>query len=808
MRNTVNKRIFERRVSRRGTFLAVLVLGALALVWAGSALAAPATGEQSFTIAVVRDGPPPDPASALAVMVEAELNSHLPGYYTAKFKRDPAFDAGWDAANAAAALEAALADPEVDLVLVDGAMVTMAAAGDGMTLAKPVVSVYVQRADLMHLPRTADNHSAKRNLAFIAMPSRVINDVELFHSLIPFETLHVLAGETDLAAAGDITADIAKMEQQLDTHLVTIPAGADADALLASLGDSIEAVYLTGMPRLSTTDRKQLIDSLTGRGIPTFSLIGHSDVHLGVLGALSPDITDQAVRRAALNLSRLIRGETTGDLPVLLTVDSMLLINARTAVAVGYTPDPETRLYASFLDEEAFEGDAEELSLEEAMRMAEAGNTTLAVEQSRLMSIEQDEKLFRSPLLPQMQADFAHARTDSLATFTNAGIAADGSTMGRAALRQMIYDDQSVSNWRASKRLSEAGAEMYERTRLDIRAAAGETFLGLALARALYKVRTENIRLTRENLELANLRLEVGYSGRDEIYRWEAQLANERSQLMRSAQSVANAMIALNQTLGTAQDRRWRPREIEVQEEFYFAGGRLDQVLRDPPHRQALRDAMVEMALERSPEMHALARTMEAQEIGLAQLGRSYFLPSFFVDLYYANELISGDVNTFPDGDDSYGFMVGASYPFFEGGRKAAARAKGKAELEGLERQLALAGELVEQQTRTALNRVASSFARIALSRESAEVAAKNLELVQEKYAEGVVNVTDLDSAQNQQFVAEQEATIARYEFLLDLVALQRAISLFEDELEPGDMERLIEQVEAAAAASREGQGQ
>jgi len=792
--NRITEQVGAQREGPGAHRTTAVVLIVLALVWVAVSPTVQAGEAESFTIAVVRDGPSPGPASDLAALVEAELPRHLPGHITARFKHDQAFDAGWRPEHAVAALEAALVDPEVDLVLADGAMVTKAAAAAGLTLAKPVVSGYVQRADLLKLPRTADNRSAKEHFAFMAMPSRVSKDVAVFRSLLPFQTLHILVGDTDLAAAGDIEADVAKMEQDLDTRLITVPAGADVDALLAGLDESVEAVYITRLPRLSIEQRKRLIDGFAEQGIPTFSLVGHSDVSLGALGALSPDITGQAVRRAALNLSRLIRGESTADLPVLLTVDTRLLLNARTAVAVGYTPDPETRLYSSFLHEEAFDGDTEELSLVDAMKLAEAGSTTLAIEQSRLLSIVQDEKIARSPLLPQLQADFAYARTDIPSTFTNAGVAADGATMGRANLRQMLYDDAAVSGWRASKQLSGAGSDSYESVRLDVRTAAGTAFLNLALARALNQVRVENIRLTRENLELANLRRDVGYSGRDEIYRWEAQLAEQRSQ---------------NQILGTAQDRRWRPQEIEVeQESFRFAGGAMDGIFRDPVRHQALHEVLIDLAQQRSPEIRALTRTMEAQQIGLNQLGRSYFLPSFFVDLSYANELISGDVGTFPDGDDSYAFMVGAAYPFFEGGRKASARAKGRAELQALAHQLALAGELVEQRTRTALKRVGSSFARIGLSREAAEVAAKNLELVQEKYAEGVVNVTDLDSAQNQQFVAEQAATAARYEFLLDLVALQRAVAWFEDELEPGDMERILEAVEIAAAGNSEGQGQ
>jgi outer membrane protein len=785
----------------RVVLVAFLLAASLAAVHAGAA--------EPLTIAVVRDGPPPGPESDMAARVEAELPRHLPGYLSARFKHDPAFDAGWSIDRAAAALAAALADPEVDMVLAEGTMVTLAAADEGLALDKPVVSVYVQRADLFRLPRTDDDRSAKPGFAFITMPSRSSADIAAFRSLLPFRSVHVLVSKTSLAAAGDIAGDIAEMESSLDTRMVTVPAGTDVEAILAGLGEEVEAVYITDLPRVSVDQRRRLIEGLTARGIPTFSQVGHSDVRLGALGALSPDVTDQSVRRAALNLSRLIRGESVGDLPVALSVEPRLLINARTAVALGYTPDPGTRLYASFLHEEAFDAGAEPLTLFEAMRMAEAGSTSLAVDRSRLASIEADQNIARSPLLPQLQADLAHAQTDSLTVFSNAGLVGDGASVGRASLRQMIYDDAFVSGWRASKLFSEAGAEIFETARLDVRASAGAAFLNLGLTKALNHVQVENIRLTRENLELAQLRLDVGYSGRDEIYRWEAQLAEQRSQLVRSIRDVDTATIALNQLLGTDQERLWRPETIDVEPgRFRYGGEEIQGVLSDPVRLEALRTVLVDMALEHSPEMRALRRVMEAQQIGLDQLGRSYFLPSFFLDFSYAWELGEGNVGTFPNGDESYALMVGASYPFFEGGRKAAARSKGNAELEALERQLQLTGELVERETRTAMKRVGSSFARIGLSREAAEVAEKNLELVQEKYAEGVVNVTDLDSAQNQLFVSEQNATASVYEFLLDLVALQRSVARFEDEVEPGEMMVLLEQVEAVVAGSEGGQDQ
>ena len=153
-------------------------------------------------------------------------------------------------------------------------------------------------------------------------------------------------------------------------------------------------------------------------------------------------------------------------------------------------------------------------------------------------------------------------------------------------------------------------------------------------------------------------------------------------------------------------------------------------------------------------------------------------MPSFFADLSYIADLGGGQTNFFPSGDIA-SISIVASYPLFEGGRRGHDVAKAEADRDTLERQLDLVLELVEQRVRTAIRRVESSFPRLRLSRQAEASAAENLGLVQDQYAEGLVNVTDLLSAQNQKFVADQLTTLALYEYRLNLVDLERAIAFF-----------------------------
>jgi outer membrane protein TolC len=786
----------------------LLFFGAMSVAGPAGPLMAQRSGgpgrAPDVVIAVVRDGPPVD--EDIAQLIDEELGLHLPPGTRVTFKTDPSFDAGWQPGKAATVLGNALADPETDLVLAVGSLVTVAAARDDVRLTKPVVSTFIQRADVFRLPYTEGDRSLKENLSFMVIPQRVERDFEAFRRLVSFRTLVVLAAAEDLEMLGDVSQKLADYRQRLGIEMQVHPVTPDVDDALVHLPEGTEAIYLTRMPRLSREDRSRLIEGLGAREIPTFSMLGRPDVEMGALAALTPDIQEQVVRRVAINLSRLGRGASASDLPVLLSVDTRLLINARTAVQVGYLPDVETRMFATLLHPEALEEEVDELLFADALARAEQSNTALSVRDSQVESADHDQDRARSVLLPQLSADVDYLNTGMTMSGPLATLAGDSdfsasAVTGSVTLRQILYDDGARSAYRISTERFRGTEWERETQRLDVLAEAGQAYIDLGLSEALYRIRADNLRLTEDFLELARLRRDVGYSGREEIVRWESSVAEGRSDLFRSEQNVEGTRIRLNQVLAAEQHRRWRLEEPAVDPDvFPFLGGRLDEVFDDYEGWQALRDTLVEMALANAPELQALDRAVQAQQIQLDERKRRYWLPTFFADLSYADRISrSGDEILFPE-EDFYTIFVGLNYPIYEGGRKGADVRRATSDLQGLERQRRFVEEKVEQRARTAMRAVENSFPRIKFSGQSAQAAGENLELVSDKYAEGLANVTDLLEAQNQKFSADQFATINIYEFFLDLVAFQRAIAWFEEDKTAEEQDRLVQEIRSAVA--------
>jgi outer membrane protein TolC len=324
----------------------------------------------------------------------------------------------------------------------------------------------------------------------------------------------------------------------------------------------------------------------------------------------------------------------------------------------------------------------------------------------------------------------------------------------------------------------------------------------LVLARVLTKIQSQNVRLTEDNLDLAKLRVNVGYSGRDEVFRWETQLATNRSSLIDQFMESEQRRIDLNNVLGVNQGLRWQPVEIDVDPDtFYFLAGRLDAVYDDPAEWTKFREYMITYAHGNSPEIKFLSKLSEAQGIQVGQRKRRWFLPVFALDFTYNYE-----VDRSPDlmegiDQDSYWLGVTATYPVFNGAERYYSVKREQAVLQGIDRQMQNQRNLVERRTRTSLRRIESSFPIIRFQRIAADNARQNLRLVQDKYAQGLVDVTELLDAQNSAFTADQSAAASVYAFLIDLVEFQRSISFFEDEKTQEERDALENQINEALRA-------
>jgi outer membrane protein TolC len=133
------------------------------------------------------------------------------------------------------------------------------------------------------------------------------------------------------------------------------------------------------------------------------------------------------------------------------------------------------------------------------------------------------------------------------------------------------------------------------------------------------------------------------------------------------------------------------------------------------------------------------------------------------------------------------------SFPLFEGGSKFAARQEAAEQLARLRLQRQALEERIEQRVRSALHWLGTSHAAIHQARLAAEAAGKSLNVVEDAYSQGVVSIVDLLDAQNAALVTDLAAANAVYDFLINLMAFERAAGQFAFFMSQEDQESLLQ---------------
>ncbi|MCH7548938.1 MAG: TolC family protein [Candidatus Krumholzibacteriota bacterium] len=766
---------------------------ALVLCALGVAGALEESHARTVTVAIVRDGP--SEKSRVTELLKEHINDLVDPSVTVRFKEGAEFDAGWQGERAALVVRAALRDRSVDYIVGTGLLVTQAAADPSLQLTKPFISAFDQRADIPKLPFEG-NGSLKKNLALVVIPQGAERDVEAFARLVRFNRLHVAIDPIIANFISGLETGLQQYERKLGIEIVPVMIGDDITEGLSTLPAGIEALYITSLPRLSDAQRRTLMDELNTRGIPTFSGQGHPDVEKGALAAITPDVSDLLARRVALNISRLVRGEKTSDLPVILSVDSKLLINGRTAAAIGWSPNLAARAYARYLYPEAMESDSKPLSLVDAVDQAQATNVTLAIKDNELEITRRDMQFARGFMLPQISANGDIQHSDP---FLDSGLFPTDQTTAGITVGQMIYDDAVISDFRSSVHFYDGSVWDREVTRLDVVLEASTSYLLLAQSRVLYRIVGDNVEMTADNLQLSQIRYDVGYSGRDEVYRWEAQLAGSRGNLLSADSDVEADRVALNQILGVEQHQRWQTEDMTIEpESFEFIGIKLMDTFIDQRGTDEARNLWIQVALEQAPELRFFNKAVEAQGIQAGSRKRRFFIPTVSAGFRY-NYFFNYEPELVGRNDDTWSVRVGATYPIFNGASRYYDMKRAQSELRGLENERELQHQLIERRVRTALRRLEATFPNIPLSRTAAKSSRLNLDVVQEKYAQGILNVTDLLEAQNASFTADQRATVAIYQFLVDFEEFQRSLAWYEREKTQAEIDKLAARVRRAA---------
>jgi putative ABC transport system substrate-binding protein len=164
--------------------------------------------------------------------------------------------------------------------------------------------------------------------------------LEFLREVVPKAAVIGLLVNPTMAGAQSQERDAQVAVRALGLQLFVVNAGSerDFDAAFATLAqERVEALLISGNA-LFTGQRDRLVALAARYALPTIYPLREA-VAAGGLMSYGTSITD-AYRQAGIYAGRILKGEKPGDLPVMLPTKFELVINLKTAKALGLTvPD-------------------------------------------------------------------------------------------------------------------------------------------------------------------------------------------------------------------------------------------------------------------------------------------------------------------------------------------------------------------------------------------------------------------------------------------------------------------------------------
>jgi outer membrane protein TolC len=512
------------------------------------------------------------------------------------------------------------------------------------------------------------------------------------------------------------------------------------------------------------------------------------------------------MRRAALFVQRILVGEPAGSLPISFDKRPVLVINMATARQIGTWPRFEVMAEARLInDESGTRGPL--ITLEIAMRDAVRANLDLMAEGFEIDRSYESFKVSRGPWLPQAGADGDFTITDP--AVANSFQQAETQFTWGISGSQLLYSPGAHADLRFRRDTYWSTEHDYVAARLDTMLEAGEAYLNVLRAKNNEIVNRENLKLTRKNLSLAETRNTIGVAGREEVYRWQTQIAESRSAVIEASALRNQFEIDLNRILNRPLEAPFRvPPPEDVRSVTPGSDPRIGRYLQDQWSFKLLREFMAQEAIRNSPEIRSIDNTIRGREEILKGERRQLGIPDVAVVGGFQHVPFVGGVGSeqasvpgFP-GRQTFTWSVGAqaSFTLFDGTSNYARIRRTFRVLDQLRTDRAVIAQRLEQNVRAALHQAGFSFANIGLTRDAAEASARNLELVTDLYQRGAADIIQLVDAQNQAVAAALAAANARYDFLIDALRAQRAAGAFSLEGTQEERDDFLQRLDAFAA--------
>ncbi len=669
-------------------------------------------------------------------------------------------------------------DPAVDLIIAVGP------ASAGILIAhgdfpKPTIAVGILDAELQQISLAETGASGVANFTYLINSHPIRKDLEAFRRIHPFRRLGVVVSGYLKGRTG-LESFFKRLVSGYGSEMELVFWG--SEEALPELSDAVDSVYLAMVLDRTPEEVARLASSLVDRKLPSFSL-SRSFVEAGMMACIGNENgQDLIIRNLALIVEAVVLGEELATMPVKRSLDDQWVLNAATVRRIGLDLPIETLYSARFLQVDEPAADRR-FSLREVIAEGLKTNLDLRIEQRGVDLAGQDVRRARSPLLPTVDASGTILQIDPQAAERARGQQPERTIAGTGTVQQVLFSEPAFANLEIQRYLAEAARHRADLVALDVVLSLATAYFDILLARTGARIQDENLEVSRRNLKIARIRNAVGYAGVAEVYRWESEVARTTQASVEAFNNVYLAKVRLNRLLNRPEiGEEFEVEDVLLSDEPFsrFDPARIGPLIDRAGDVEILTDFLVEEALQNMPSLKQLAANMKAAERQQRMNRRLYYLPTVVVRGQADYTLWRGGKGMPPVSSDpakgTWRLALNFTYPLFQGNQRKIDVDRTAIHQQQLRLQEESLRQQLSQAVRVRMTNLVSRRTNIHFADVAARSAAKNLDLVQDAYKKGQLEIAQLVDAQRVALSARQAGAAAVYEYLVSYLQLENSV--------------------------------
>ena len=579
-----------------------------------------------------------------------------------------------------------------------------------------------------------------------------------------------------------------------------------------------QGVIFSPFVTFSATDATSLLTILNQKNIPTFAVLPQNfDQNLLYSGFSGSSIIAPYAASTAINVQNLLQFK---DPSVYVTTQiyqkASVFYNQSLITSQQKAPTFAAMESATMVDTTK----GQPLTLDQAIQISLKNNLDLKAQGYQTQAAKSSSDAARSLYFPQVNATVTGVALDPALAQSTFGVERQQSLSGGLSLTQVVYSPEVNLNYALQNNTYKAAQLQNQIQEENTIVGTINAYLNVLKAQALVKVSRSNMELSKQNLNAAKVKTNVGTTSNMEIYRWESKYILDSNQYEQAKATYNLAMQNLDTVMNVDITTVYALQDVQDNTLLTAITPYLTNML----VYQKLQSYLVQVGINNSYEIQQINQYINSQQSNKEFQFQQFFIPTVAAFGGYNYNFWQSNAS-YPNGFDnfigtlpgptqqafanlgsgpkgSWNIGIQASLPLFSSGGHLAEYSGANSALLALQTKKEAAINLIQQNVAYALQNLKTSSINYTKSQEANITATKNLQLVLNTYQNGVATMLDLLDAQNLEFQTQQNVADAKYSLQSNYYGLERSISWMSVEKSDSQNQQFIQNLSQAVSGS------